>query len=296
MPTSDAPSVLMCTPWGPTETEPDLPLTVWVSPAEIQVSSGLPLKQGLWVQQTWVCHKSSWRRSPLTPPQKHQNILRTEETDSWRAQTKTCVCQDPVGRSSDPTRDWPRIARECPRVSGQGVGWWWACRIGSPECSRACTQPFEGGHHYLYYLHQCLASGQTTGREHSPAHQQKIGLKIYWAWLCPSEKDPVSTRSVTPIRKLPWASYPYPSEGRQNENHNHRKLIKLITWTTALSNSVRLWAMLYRATQDGWVIVESSDKVWSTGEGNDKHFSILALRTPWRGEKIRHWKMNSPGR
>ena len=30
------------------------------------------------------------------------------------------------------------------------------------------------------------------------------------------------------------------SEGRQNENYNHRKLIKLITWTTALSNSVKL--------------------------------------------------------
>ena len=24
-----------------------------------------------------------------------------------------------------------------------------------------------------------MASGQTTGREHSPTHQQKIGLKIY---------------------------------------------------------------------------------------------------------------------
>ena len=30
------------------------------------------------------------------------------------------------------------------------------------------------------------------------------------------------------------------SEGRQNENHNHRKLIKLITWITALSNSMKL--------------------------------------------------------
>ena len=27
-----------------------------------------------------------------------------------------------------------------------------------------------------------LVSGQTPGREHSPTHQQKIGLKIYWAW------------------------------------------------------------------------------------------------------------------
>ena len=28
--------------------------------------------------------------------------------------------------------------------------------------------------------------------------------------------------------------------------------------------------MLCRATEDGWVIVESSDKMWSTGEGNGK--------------------------
>ena len=26
------------------------------------------------------------------------------------------------------------------------------------------------------------------------------------------------------------------------------------------------------ATQDGWVMVESSDKMWSTGEGNGKPF------------------------
>ena len=39
--------------------------------------------------------------------------------------------------------------------------------------------PFEGGHHYLHYLHHSLVSGQTTGREHSPTQQQKIGLKIY---------------------------------------------------------------------------------------------------------------------
>ena len=36
-----------------------------------------------------------------------------------------------------------------------------------------------------------------------------------------------------------------------------------------------------RATQDGWVMVESSDKMWSTGEGNANHFNILALRTTW---------------
>ena len=47
------------------------------------------------------------------------------------------------------------------------------------ECSGAGTGPFEGGHQHAHYLHHRLASGQTTGREHSPAHQQKIGFKIY---------------------------------------------------------------------------------------------------------------------
>ena len=52
--------------------------------------------------------------------------------------------------------------------------------------------------------------------ENGPAHQNK------------TQFPPLL---VSPIRKLPYASYPYPSEGRQNENDNHRKLIKLMTWT-----------------------------------------------------------------
>ena len=34
-----------------------------------------------------------------------------------------------------------------------------------------------------------LASGQISGREHSPTHQQKMGLKIYWAWPRPLDPD-----------------------------------------------------------------------------------------------------------
>ena len=46
------------------------------------------------------------------------------EIDSWRAQTGPCVHQDPGERSSDPTRDGPRLACESPGVSGRGVGRW----------------------------------------------------------------------------------------------------------------------------------------------------------------------------
>ena len=43
------------------------------------------------------------------------------------------------------------------------------------------------------------------GREHSSTHQQKIGVKIYWAWLSPSEQDPVSpsVRKLLSHRKVP---------------------------------------------------------------------------------------------
>ena len=75
------------------------------------------------------------------------------------------------------------------------------------------------------------------------------------------------------------------SEGRQNENHSHRKLANLITWTTALSNSVELWAMPCRATQDGRVMVESSDKTWSTGEGNGKPIQYSCLENPMNSMK-----------
>ena len=51
------------------------------------------------------------------------------------------------------------------------------------------------------------------------------------------------------------------------------------TRTTALSNSIKL-SHGCGATQDKSVMVERSDRMWSTREGNTNHFSILAVRTP----------------
>ena len=69
------------------------------------------------------------------------------------------------------------------------------------------------------------------------------------------------------------------------ENKNHRKLTNLITWTTALSNSVKLWAMPWRATQDGCVMVDSLTKWWSTGEGNGKPLQCSCLENPMNSMK-----------
>ena len=43
----------------------------------------------------------------------------------WRAQTKPCAHQEPGERSNVPTRDWARLACDCPRVSSGGVGQQW---------------------------------------------------------------------------------------------------------------------------------------------------------------------------
>ena len=50
---------------------------------------------------------------------------------------------------------------------------------------------------------------------------------------------------------------------------SHRKLTKLITRTTASSNSV----------DRGQAVVKGSDKTWSTEKGVANHFSVSALRT-----------------
>ena len=46
--------------------------------------------------------------------------------------------------------------------------------------------------------------------------------------------------------------------------------------TTALSNSMKL-SHARGATQDGWVMVERSDRMWSTGEWNGKPIQYSCL-------------------
>ena len=99
----------------------------------------------------------------------------------------------------------------------------------------------------------------------------------------PIKQNPLS-RTVSLSHQEPFISL-FSLEGRQNENHNHRKLIKTVTWNTALSNSMKLWAMPCRATQDGQVMVESSDNTWSTGEGNGKPLQYSCLENPMNSMK-----------
>ena len=96
---------------------------------------------------------------------------------------------------------------------------------------------------------------------------------------------------VWPIRTRPSfllsQSFPYVSfhksliliRGQTEWKVQSQATNQLITCTTTLSNSMKLWAIPCRATQVRQVMVESSDKTWSTGEGNGKPLQYSCLES-----------------
>ena len=52
----------------------------------------------------------------------------------------------------------------------------------------------------------------------------------------------------------------------------------------ALSNSMKLSHVL-KATQNGWMIVESYDKMWTNGERNGKPLQYFCLEKPMKSTK-----------
>ena len=62
------------------------------------------------------------------------------------------------------------------------------------------------------------------------------------------------------------------------------------TRTTALSNSMKL-SHAFGATQDGQVMVERSDRMWSTGEGNGKQLQYPCLENPMISMKRQYYRI-----
>ena len=50
--------------------------------------------------------------------------------------------------------------------------------------------------------------------------------------------------------------------------------ITVLLWRRGLHNSIKLWAMPCRATQDGQVTMKCSDKTWPTGGGTGKPVTL----------------------
>ena len=71
-----------------------------------------------------------------------------------------------------------------------------------------------------------------------------------------------------------WQTFRYEQYEHGNESPSW---ITALSWWCSLHTSMKLWSMPCRATQDGWVIVDS-DKTWSIGGGNGKPFQYFL---PW---------------
>ena len=151
----------------------------------------------------------------------------------------------------------------------------------------------------IIHITSTIVWPQVNNREGAQPHppKRKLYYKIYGAYPCPSEQDPVSLSvslshqeasiGLLSSTKEQTDWKPHSQKTKQSDDMDHSLVLDQ-------GNS----AMLCRATQDGWIMVESSDKTWSTGEGNGKPLQILAVRTIWTvwiGKKIGHWKMKSPG-
>ena len=90
-----------------------------MSPVEVRVSSGL--QQGLWVQQTLVWQKPSWRRSPLTHHRTtrtytgldkqtlgghKQNLVRTRTQEKGAATPQETDPDMPMSVQESPAKAW----------------------------------------------------------------------------------------------------------------------------------------------------------------------------------------------
>ena len=88
------------------------------------------------------------------------------------------------------------------------------------------------------------------------------------------KRNPSKTVGVARGHQRADTLKPYSQKTRQS---NH-------TRTAALSNSMKLTHDL-GATQDGRIIVERSDRTWSTGEGNGKPRQYSCLKNPMNSMK-----------
>ena len=128
----------------------------------------------------------------MNPSQSHQNLHRTVQTHTWMAKTKAAVHQDSGERSRNPTRNWPKHSPEYPWVSAGGISRRWPTSglgaLSAAVCAWDLLKEVA-----IISITSTLAWPWSKKREGtSPTHQEKIGLKIYWAWSRPSEQGPIS--------------------------------------------------------------------------------------------------------
>ena len=111
------------------------------------------------------------------------------------------------------------------------------------------------------FINSTIVWPQVNNREGTQLRPStKNWIKIYWAWPCPLEQDPDSPSVSLSHQEASISLLSFSIRGQTDWEKTQRKLTNLITRTTVLSNSMKLWARLCRATWDQWVMRECSKK------------------------------------
>ena len=92
------------------------------------------------------------------------------------------------------------------------------------------------------------------------------------------------------VRKIPWrwkwqSTLFFSQAVLPGKSHEWRSLIGYSLWGHKESDTTERLHFPCRATQDRWVMMESSDKTWSTGEGNGKPLQYSCLEDPMNNMK-----------
>ena len=160
----------------------------------------------------------------------------------------------------------------------------------------------EGTYNYLHDLHHSLVSVKTTGREYSPAHQQKIGLKIYWEWPQPSEQDLVfpivslshqeASISVLTLSVRGQTEWKPQSQKTNQTDHVDHSFVKLKPCHVGPPKTDGSWWSIL--TKHG--PLEKGPLQCSCLEHHEKN--KMNKKNPMnimKRQKDMNWKMNSPG-
>ena len=125
----------------------------------------------------------------------------------------------------------------------------------------------------------CVARGHQRADTLKPYSQEGKGKSLSRVQLfaTPWTVAYQDSQSMGFSRQEYWSGLPFPSPGDLPSQSNH-------TRTTSLSNSMKL-SHAHGATQDRWVMVGRSDRMWSTGEGNGKPLQYSCLENPMNSMK-----------
>ena len=134
------------------------------------------------------------------------------------------------------------------------------------------------------------------GKEYNPTHQQKIGLKIYWAWSPRSEQDPVPPQSVSPIRNFhkplilihQRADRKPQSQKTNQTSHGPQPCLTQWNYEPCCVRPLKMDGSWWRVLT----------KMWSIGEGNGKPLRYSCLENPMNSmkrQKDRTLKDELPG-